>query len=279
MSRNTVVFFAATVMILTGFFSGSSYGALTADFDGSGTPWTNAVFGAGPLPSVLAGGPTGNFMRLTYDGVASNQTSLTFDQADSGLFPSISTHFDFRISASSPPAAEGFSFMLIPTAFYGATGTGAYSGGAAEVPNYPGVFGVAFDDNRLAVHWNGSQLTYKDFLPAELDIDDGTWHSVDLSLVFTGGNLTFNMTLIPDVYGTPGTPVAAFNNVLFGGISPFDYRVEFAGRTGTANYANIDLDNISVVPGQIPAVPVPAAYALGCMGLGCVSWLRRRRTL
>ncbi|MHC4539245.1 MAG: L-type lectin family protein [Planctomycetota bacterium] len=271
----------AAVILMLGAFSGSSYGSLTDDFDPPNPLVTATQYGSAPGPAVLSGGPTGDFLRLTNDGVNSQSNSYAYDSVDFGSFPQISATFDFRISSPDSPGADGFAFMLIPTAVYGSSGAGANDGGytAFETPNFAGVFGVGFDlwpsgTNLLSAHWDGTQISSVVLNPADVDLDAGVFHSVDLSLAFVAGGANLSVSLVQDVHGTPGAPVTAFSDLFIAGLLPYEYRVQFGGRTGGAN-ADIDIDNINVTP----IIPAPGAILLGGIGIGCVSWLRRRRTL
>jgi len=275
MNKLVVVPLMAAVILILGVFSSSSYGSLTDDFDTPSTPATATNLGAAPGPAVLAGGPSGNFLRLTNDGV-SQLNSYTYDLTDPGSFTRIDATFDFRISSVDTPA-DGFGCLFIPTAVYGSSGPGPV--GQFEVPNFAGGFAVGFDIyppgvNMVSVYWDGIPTTVA-LNSADIDLAAGVFHRVDLSLAYVPGGANLSLSLVPDVFGIPGTPVTAFSDLFIAGASPYEYRVQFGGRTG-AYSANIDLDNINVTP---VAVPAPCAILLGGIGIGCVSWLRRRRTL
>ena len=276
-ARNRVaVFLLAAVTLMFGAFSGSSYGVLVDSFDPPNAAVTATQHSSAPGPAVLAGGPTGNFLRLTNDDVNSQHNSYAYDRTDSGSSLRIDAGFDFRISSTDTPA-DGLGFMLIPTAVYGNSGPGAYAGGTPfEAPDFADVFGVGFDiypsgTNLVSVHWDGAQVGSAAINPADVDFVAGVFHNVDLSLAFVPGGANLSLSLVSDVYGSPGAPVAAFSDVFIAGLSPYEYRAQFGGRTGGLN-ASIDLDNINVT-----AVPTPSAVLLGSVGTGLVVWLRRRR--
>jgi len=242
---------------------------------------TVTQYGDPPPPAVVPGGPTGDFLRLTNDGINSQSNSYAYDRTDPGLFARIDAMFDFRITSASPWPADGFSIMFIPTAVYGNSRPGANYGGYTvfEMPNFDGVFGVGFDiygspTNLLSVHWDGIQVGSVALEPVDFNLMFGVFSRVDLSLVFVPGGANLSLSLVEDVHGTPGSPVTAFSDLFIAGLSPYEYRVQFGGRTGGLN-ASIDLDNINVTP----TIPTPSAILLGGLGTGLVTWLRRRRTL
>lgn len=53
------------------------------------------------------------------------------------------------------------------------------------------------------------------------------------------------MSVTPNVRGAAGAPVLYHNNVFISDLAPYEYRVQFSGRTGGAT-TNVDLDNINV---------------------------------
>lgn len=241
--------------------TGLLHGALVEDFDTNNPYAMPFIFGSPPGPDVVGGGPNGNFLRLVYDGVHANMNSYAFGLTDEGLYPRIDTVFEFRIGSVSMPA-DGFAFMLIPTSVYGEYGEGAYrsyGSGEAEKPNFPLVFGIGFDvypfgTNQVTIHWDGKEVGSADVDPALVYLSGGMFHQAYISLEFVGGGAFVSMRLAPDVYGSPGSKVDVFSDLYVEGVSPFEYRVEFAGRTGGLT-ADIDIDNIKVVA---EAGPLPA---------------------
>ena len=236
-------------------------GPTTEDFDTPGTPSTTRQLGTAPGPAVLAGGPTGNFLRLINDGVNNNKNAIAFDQTGDGVNPSGSVEIDFdvRFTEGSPPPADGAAMVLIPTSTYGTSGDGpAGSLPGPEEPNIPGAFAIGIDlhpaasVNDISVHWNGAEIANVVMPNANLDWDAGVFHRVHAKLtegVGTGGDVAVTVTITPDIHGTPGTPYTPINNVTLTGMGSLpDYRVEFAGRTGGLN-VSMDLDNINVANG------------------------------
>ena len=240
--------------------TGTGPSATMQDFDGGGTASATRQLNSAPGPAVLAGGPTGNYMRLINDGVNNNNNAIAFDQAPDGVNPSgsISVDFDVRFTDSSGLPADGGSILLIPTGTYGALGNGWGGGGSSEEPNVAGAFAIGMDLhpaeslNEISVHWNGAAITSVNMNDADLDWDAAVFHHVHAELVEgvgAGGAVAVTVTITPDIHGTPGTPYTPIDNVTMTGMGSFaDYRVEFTGRTGGRN-VSMDLDNIQVAAG------------------------------
>jgi len=243
--------------------TGTGPSATMQDFDGGGTASTTRQLDSAPGPAVLAGGPTGNYMRLINDGVNNNRNAVAFDQAPDGVNPSgsISVDFDVRFTDASGLPADGGSMLLIPTSTYGALGDGWGGGGSAEEPNLAGAFAIGMDlhpaegpqnVNDISVHWNGSEIANVRMNNADVNLDAGVFHRVHAELVEgvgAGGDVAVTVTITPDIHGVPGTPYTPIDNVTMTGMHSFaDYRVEFTGRTGGRN-VSMDLDNIQVAAG------------------------------
>lgn len=218
------------------------------DFDSLGTT-PSAVTRAGTLPGplVLGGGPTDNYLRLVNNGVNSQTNAIAFDRiADAGAFGTITADFDFGAAGGASPA-DGFSLVLLPTAQYGTSGA-PFTGYTAEEPNIAGTFGVGFDlypgMNEVSVHWNGAVIQQNNLPTGDIDLDAGQFHRahVEITPLANGSNVLVQLT--PDVHGTPGTPVTAFNGFV-PNFSAYENRVQFMGRTGGLN-VDVNLDNIDV---------------------------------
>jgi len=275
---------AGVVLVLACLFAPVSFGSLTDTFDPPNPNVTPMHYGNLVGLDVLPGGPTGQFLRMTHDGVNSTSNGYAYHMTDPGLYSTINAGFDFRITSTDRPA-DGFAFVLLPTGIYGPAGSGAYVPGTAmEAPDYPGVFGVGFDiypseTNLVTAHWDGAQVDAAPVEPAAVDFVAGVFHHVDLSLEFVTDGANLSVDLTSDVHGASGPTITAFDELFIPGLAPYEYRVEFAARTGGLN-ASIDIDNINVTPTRDqgpPAVPVPGAVLLGTLGAGMVTWLRRRK--
>jgi hypothetical protein len=252
--------------------------------DARGSAWKGYRFGGNAGPVVMNEfGPNGDFLRLAHDGNLNQSNSVAFDQQLNGLGAGLNgmvADFDFRMADTNGTGpADGLSFMLIPVATFGRTGpgvNGAVGGFIAEEPNVPEVFGLAFDIyngagipwNEASLHWNGSVVAELDIDPSLIDLDAGVFHHARLTLTKSGTDVLATLTLTPDVFGAPGTPVSVFTDVVLPGMSFFDYRVEFAARTGGLD-ASFDIDNVLL---QIPE-PSSALLVFG----GALLLARRRR--
>lgn len=253
-----------------------------------GSAWKGYSISGNAAPDVKnEGGTNGDFLRLARDGVASQQNAIAFDQQLNGVAAGINgviSNFDFRI-VNDPAAgpADGFCFMLIPTATFGTTGPGvlgSIAGFIAEEPNVTGVFGLAFDIyngagvlwNEASLHWNGAPIAELDIDPALIDLDSGLFHHARLVLTKSGSDVLADLILTPDVFGVPGAPVTVFDDILLPGMAFYDYRVEFGARTGGLD-ASFDLDNILV------QVPEPSTAVLLMAGVSGLFAGRRRARL
>ena len=201
----------------------------------------------------------GYFLRLLHANVGNTRNTLMFDHTAEGSFAETgevtSGQFDFRIlGGNTNDPADGVAFMLIPTNTYGITGPGAFQSVGiiqAEQPNYPGVFGIGIDIhqestgvNDVNLHWNNARVANVRLDPNIIDLDTNVFHRLAFSIDWTSTGAWVNVDLTADILGTPGTPTNIIQQ-LVPDLLPYDYRVEFAGRTGGST-ANIDLDNIVV---------------------------------
>ncbi|MBN2138130.1 MAG: hypothetical protein JW720_10000 [Sedimentisphaerales bacterium] len=277
----------ALLTLISLMVSAPCYGVLIDSFDPPNLNVTATAMGAGPLPMVLPGGPSGNFLRLVNDGVLNNHNSYAYDRTDAGLYPRVDSSFQFRISSPLSAPADGFSIAFLPTSVYGVSGPGANESGiAAERPNYEGVFGVGFDiypagTNQVTAHWDGSQVGDAAVNPVDVDFVAGVFHAATVSLEYVVGGANLSVALSPDVFGAGGPAVTVFDELFISGMNPYEYRVQLAGRTGGLA-ADIDIDNVNVTAfeGELPPrVPVPGAMILASLGAGAVGWLRRRKAI
>ncbi|MBN2474268.1 MAG: hypothetical protein JXB62_06655 [Pirellulales bacterium] len=238
-----------------------SSATLIQDFDSAGTTnFTSSQWGSDPGPMPIAGGPTGHFLRLVNNDVNSNSNAIAFDRGpDGGVSNSLKAEFDFCGSGADP--ADGFSIALLPTATYGSQGAGV-DPAPAEEPNIAGGLGIGFDvypyfsdppTNRVTIFYDGNMVHEAQLDLGDIDLDAGVFHHAELIAQHVSGGTAVTLTLTPDIHGTPGSPVTVVSDLLIPDMVPYDYRLQFAGRTGGANMS-VDLDNIATgaAPGPQP---------------------------
>ena len=274
----------ATLAIVLGIGIAAQAGPTVQDFDNAGTNY--GTFGNASAP--VAGGPTGNFGRLT-PALNSQFGRIAFDQAEtqtasSPLTTGISGHFDFRAipTAEGSNQADGFSLYLIPTS--GGSGQGTTGDftiqDTAEHGRINGGLGFGFND-----HQGGGDLSnnsiYLDFnnnafvqqVNAPFDFSTSDFHRALFNIDYVTGGANVSLSLIQDINGAANGPQAVFSGVFIPGLNPYDYRVGFAGRTGGQN-ADHQIDNILV---ETVFLPEPTTAVLGLLSVAGLA-LRRRRT-
>jgi len=233
---------------------------IVQDFDSPGTSaFTTTQYGSSPGPLVVSGGPTGNFLRVVNDGVNGQLGVVAFDRSSLlGPFPWLRIAFDFRI---------------------GGQGNGA--DGLSEEPNLAGSFGLGLDihDNgavdvsqdSLSLHWNGSKVAEAD-LTGLMDLENNVFNHLEVLLVPTLGGANVTVVVTPDAYGiAPGSPLTVFDSYFLPGLTRYEGRLAFSGRTGGLN-ANHDIDNVVA-----QFVPEPGSCLLFGGGLLALLGRRRRR--
>jgi hypothetical protein len=272
---------AAFPLLLAGVASA----ATLHSFDGgAGTPLTLQQFGEPPGAMILTtGGNPGGYLQLT-PNVDSQNNYATFDRSDVGTVPASTFAFDFRFDSLGNGGADGFSFNYYNTANWGTSGNVA--GGSPftpEDPTGPGVLGIGFDTwgnlapidhqpappaelqgnySEISLFYNGSLVQRVDDTRAlaagAFNLKDGAWHRVTGTVNFDAGTVS----MLVDT-----TPI--FTNTAAPGLTAFESRVGFAGRTGGAN-EQTSIDNVNV-----QFVPEPASAAI--LGVAGLMLLRRRR--
>ncbi|MEZ5305274.1 MAG: PEP-CTERM sorting domain-containing protein [Verrucomicrobiales bacterium] len=193
------------------------------------------------------------FLRLINDGVNNQNNEIVFDRVSTGgASTDMGANFDLRFinQTVGQSAADGMALLFLPTDTYGNSGDGA-APIAWEEPNVANTFAIGFDlwqnENDVSAHWNGVEIQNADVDPAQIDLDAGGWINADVHAeVVPGGS---NVTVTLNQGATSITPI---NNLFVPGFLPYDYRVEFAGRTGGAN-VTADLDNIVSTQSASPA--------------------------
>jgi hypothetical protein len=246
------------------------------DFDGGGTAYTATKYGTDPGPTIVTeAAPINNFLRLAANNVGNQRGGVGLDRTHVGAFTMLDIQFDFRMGPAN--GADGLGFAVLNTANYGTTGSVNFS----EEPNLTGSFGVGLDihdngandasEDSVSLHWNGALLTDVD-VAAGIDLENNVWNRADIQVRSAVGGSNVWVTLTPDIYGVPGSPVAAFSGHFIEDLYPYEGRLAFAARTGGLN-ANHDIDNI-----RAAFVPEPASMLVWGLGmLGLLVCLRRRR--
>jgi len=256
--------------------------ATVQDFDNPGTPYT-----AVGTATVVGGGPTGSFLRLT-PSVDNQNGRVAFDLGDAGApAVGIEGQFDFRAipgaDSGGDGQADGIGFMVLPTSIHGTTGDYAVIGNP-ELARAAGAFGISLNihqagdpepeisNNSIILSFNGATVAE---VAAPFDISTDQFHRANFSIDFQqGGGANVSVSLIQDSLGIPQTEQAVYTDFNIPGFDPFEYRIGVQARTGGQN-ADQQIDNINVVT----SVPEPSSFVLAGLGLlGVVGiWRKTRR--
>jgi hypothetical protein len=216
------------------------------NFDTAGTAYELAVNNTLPAPAILAGGPTGNFLRLAHTNTEPNVNTVAFAKSDAGSFKLITAEFDFRITGT----ADGFGFALLDTFTWGQAGAIAVIGNFYQEPNIAASLGVGFDvfnnfdggdqnGNHVSIHFNGQKVN--EFDAGSVNLKSGQWVHAKIIVRPGGGNSDVSIILTPN----GGSAVTICTNVAVAGLQPYESRVMFGARSG-GQTAHHDLDNINV---------------------------------
>jgi len=282
---------AMGMVLLLGFMFNVApvHATVMSDFDGVGdTAMTLEEFGTtGSLGIQTSGGNPDEYLRLTEDGIGSQQNFASFDMTDPGTFSTSAFSFDFRVTANTFASADGFSFVYADTGLYGTSGAlGAAPYGAAEEPSAAGILGFSFDtwDNgpandtgtsggngigtysEISVFWDDALVGRVDeTIPLGLTMDDGVWHNVTGLVNFDLGTVSLSVD-----------GIAMFTDLAVAGLAPFESRILLSARTGGA-YQETAIDNVLVSVEGPTAVPEPATLWLLLLGATCILLQRGRR--
>ena len=226
-------------------------GTTVQTFDGgNATPYTVSHAGSNPaVPTVMSGGPSGNFLRLA-TSTPTNLNTIAF-AVTSAAANQIVADFDFRIT---PPAggrtatADGLGFALLNTANSGTTD--AVYTTIPEFARFLGALGVGFHvygANAVSVAFNGNTLTTVD-VSSVVDLASGQFTHAQITMrPGSGSDVTIRLT--PS--GGPTTTVV--NSLVVPGFTPYVGRAWFGARSGGLS-ADFDLDNVNVQFSGAPAV-------------------------
>jgi len=218
----------------------------TQNFDAGGTAYELAVNNILPAPAIVAGGPTGNFLRLVHASTQGNVNTVAFAKSDTGAYKLITADFDFRITGTG----DGFSFALLDTFTWGQAGAIAVAGEFYQEPNIAKSLALGFDifnntetgdlnGNHVSLHFDGQRLTAFD--AGAVNLKSGQWIHAKVIVRPGGGNSDVSVILTPN----GGSPVTICTNVVVAGLQPYEARVMFGARTGGLT-ADHDFDNVSV---------------------------------
>ena len=145
------------------------------------------VEGAEPAPLVVDGW-SGQALRLTHDGVNSQNNSVAFNRLIPGGWNTMEVNLDIRVDGDGAHA-DGYGFGLLNTSEFGKTTASPTPGWQPEEPNLTNSFGVGFDTfhndgldplpgvgndlpNSVSLHYNGQiveQLLTSDMQDADGD--------------------------------------------------------------------------------------------------------------
>mgnify|MGYP002623611965 CR=1 FL=1 len=271
---------SATLLSATAFAQPFAAGSTQQDFDNPGTNF--GTFGS----ATTAGAVTGDAGQLT--AKVNNQNGrIGFDQSLSSTnFNLITGSFDFRAdpTTNNSNQADGFSLLFLNTANHGTSGDFSTTS-AAEIGQATGSLGIGFN-----IHQGGSDLSNNsiyvnnDQAPASatqvnapFDMSTPEFHRALFSVEFLeSGDALVDLSLIEDINGTAGAPQVVYNDLLVSGLSPYDFRVGFAGRTGGQN-ALQQIDNINIAAVQTPEPGSIAMWSiLGLAGFAGIYWRKRK---
>lgn len=287
--------FAVLLVIAQAFSASASVAAtlLAENFDDGGG--INSIFNftnsSGQAPSMMGGGPTGNFARLTNLSTGNNN-SLAFDLVPGSLSPGFTIYVDFRMSDDATAvgagsgfgqAADGLGIGLFDAGLFPATGP-LNPLSIWEDPRIDAQVGsvmMGFDifsfsafggNNVRMTGLSGNEELLAD-LTSPFTLNSNDFHQAQWSFAGAGPNAVMSLNLVEDVNGT-----AIMHQLLGGilvpglGLDTFSGRLILGGRTGAA-FTNGDIDNIRI---DTNMVPVPTAILLFGSGLAGLVLIARR---
>ncbi|MFO0912930.1 MAG: hypothetical protein U0795_08230 [Pirellulales bacterium] len=275
---------AALALALT--TNGLCAGEFIETFDAPGVVPYSLSNSLGTAPAIVAGGPSGNFLRLVTTGVASDnaisfdETPLTSGPAPKGKILS----FDFRLMGGTMPVGEGMASGHFTTAAHGATGP--RNPGFLdpvkdwEKASFAGSVNISFDvsPNADKVNLNAFGTTIAEVdVSSMIDLNDGVFHHAILGVFPDPADNTkalIDVDIIEDVYGAATKhavlvdfPAAINMNTLPGN------RMMAGARTSADAQMTVDLDNL-----HVSVVPEPGMAGIALIStLGLILSRRRAR--
>ncbi|MEZ4217377.1 MAG: DUF1929 domain-containing protein [Myxococcota bacterium] len=225
------------------------------DFDTPGSAYVLSQDHQPPAAQILAGGPTGHFLRLAVAQTA-NANSIGFDLTDQGVACTATIDFDFRITKPvTGTSGHGIAVDLLDTAQWGPSG----AKGCHEDCNLAGALMFGFDtyqgpfatgdpnDNHVSVHYGGSTVAQIDATPA-VDLDSGAWLHAQMRVDFANAEVSV------DLGPSGGAATTVIDHLAVPGLAPFESRLNMMARSNN-QIADHDVDNLSVTyGGSCPAV-------------------------
>jgi len=153
--------------------------------------------------------------------------------------------------SSENNTAAGLSMVMLPTGTFGASGAGSTLAHFTDAPALTN--GLSFDlsfhpsnyVNDVALYWNASRVVGAFVPPGTLDFDNGLFHRAHVVLDTYPGGAYLTVVLRPNIVGSSGTPIVLASNLFIVGVTPANWRVEFAGRNGLID-TTLDLENVNV---------------------------------
>jgi hypothetical protein len=239
---------------------------------GSGVGLTALVMNDGPA------GPDANYYRITMAGVGSTLNQIAFDLTAPGPTSHVVGDFDFRIGGTPGTHADGLGVALLPTSVYGMTGNGpaiteegssatdgalgfgldTYNNGGLDIGNAGLPNGTDADEVSVNILSPNSHsyflyavdmwgLTNSGYNLHQDNVDDTATpfdhchFTVDISSAGAMVSVTITSHQQDATGGQPFNAITA----LVPGVTPYEMRVGFGGRTGGANDGH-DIANVNI---------------------------------
>jgi hypothetical protein len=198
-----------------------------------------------PPPSIVTGGPTGNFLLLATvptSPVAGNDNSISFVTSDPGTFDQVTADWDFRVTPDLGGGnGTGFSFALLNTNNYGTTGPASSAVPQQGIYNGSLAFGFDTANDNVFLSLNAAIVTAQS-LNGQINLASNQFIHAHAVVDFI--NSTVSLVLTPSLVGSP---VTVFSTTTVSGLSPYQARVSYEAKNATSSVAaDFALDNINV---------------------------------